>query len=599
MSGAPPTQIEVSPRAHAVRGLGEGGASGTGVRYQRATVSGMQMRRPFPGPDEAADLEIEELAMCVLDRLVTTRADRDGLMTREQFVGHHVGEAYREARRALQPYGAFSYDTETAKAAHPEYARALAEAWSFLESQGYLVREDGHARKVFVGRRGEERHAMYRGSSAGTDEPDGARREEPPRADRSPAQVVPECLSGEEARPTAFVSYAHGHATWDRHEVEEWRTTVLHFAVLLCRLGIDAEVDQFHEHDPTVDWNRFGVRRAQEQDYVLLAMSAGYKERWAGRNPSNQGAGAVREADELMGQFDEDQELFHRRVKVVLLPGASARDIPAQLSGLQRFSLSALSKEAAEDLYRTLTGQAATPKPELGPLRQLTPRPIGEDQERALAAAGEVGSGDEAADEIAELRVDLARVETGLADVPEEVRERARRGQVQLPELRMARQMEAQQQKVLERLAVLEREVAASAGTADAGAGDALPYTNSRPDPLRRLIQEILEEAGAASLGDDVADEIADRLRGPGVGPLEIDGLFDDLPGRIPDVHVQKRVKAELHRHGVLKRNPEGRGWVVVDLPLVRAEDVIAPAAPHLAQSESECTIGGPPPPKP
>jgi hypothetical protein len=43
----------------------------------------MQMRRPFPGPEEAPSMDLEDLAMCILDRLATTPADRRGaLMTR-------------------------------------------------------------------------------------------------------------------------------------------------------------------------------------------------------------------------------------------------------------------------------------------------------------------------------------------------------------------------------------------------------------------------------------------------------------------------------------------------------------------------------------
>lgn len=142
--------------------------------------------------------------MCILDRLSTTSPDRrEGLMTREQFINHHVGEAYREARRAREPFGAFSYDAETAASAFPEYARALAEAWAFLESRGYLVREPGHGRKVFVGREGEERHAVYRAAPASI--------EPPAPAERTSSATSPEPAevgrASEYGHPTAFISH--------------------------------------------------------------------------------------------------------------------------------------------------------------------------------------------------------------------------------------------------------------------------------------------------------------------------------------------------------------------------------------------------------
>jgi hypothetical protein len=302
-------------------------------------------------------------------------------------------------------------------------------------------------------------------------------------------------------------------------------------------MGIDAEVDQFYAHDLEVDWNRFGPTKARESDFVLIAVSGAYKDRWEGRNDPAEGAGAVREANELMGQFNYDQAAFHRRVNLVILPGATSNDVPAELSNLPRFELREITREAAMDLFRTLTQQPA-PKPELGPL-------VLEPATDRLANM----------DELTELRQDLERIQANLARVPEADRTQADLGHLSLPWVRTIRQVMDQEHAILARMAELERldQDASATGQPDQG-------------PLERLLKESLSAAGVDP-ADDVVGELARRLHDPESGPAELLMLFDGLPGRRIDIGAQKRVKYDLHKHGVLARNPEGRGYVVGTLP--------------------------------
>jgi hypothetical protein len=256
--------------------------------------------------------------------------------------------------------------------------------------------------------------------------------------------------------PTAFVSYAFSSSSRSRRDIERWRKTVLDFAILLCGLGIDADVDQFYEHVAGIDWSRWGAAAAREKDFILLAVSPEYRERWEGDNRPDEGPGSVREIDELMGQFEADQQRFRTRVHVVLLPGADERDIPHQLRGLHRFILPELTNTAAEPLYRTLTGQPATPKPKIGPLRRLPARPLDEQQEEAISEAeGSVG---DLARQVAELRIDLARVRGALASIPSDVRDRAPSGGVQPPQVRVARRLEEESEAIHSRLKQLQDE---------------------------------------------------------------------------------------------------------------------------------------------
>lgn len=168
------------------------------------------------------------------------------------------------------------------------------------------------------------------------------------------------------AAPTAVISWAHGD--------DGWQATVAAFAFRLREFGIDVDIDLWHLHEPGVNWSTYGPRAIQENNFVLIPVSAAYRERWEGKAAPGTGAGAAREANTLKGLFDEDQESFQRKVKIVLLPGATVNDIPAELraSG-QRFQVRSLDVAGLEDLLRTLTGQPAYVPPPLGTLPALPP----------------------------------------------------------------------------------------------------------------------------------------------------------------------------------------------------------------------------------
>ena len=77
--------------------------------------------------------------------------------------------------------------------------------------------------------------------------------------------------------------------------------------------------------------------------------------------------------------FDEDQNAFYRKVKIVILPGATTDDIPSELkAAVQRFEITAIDEPGLEDLLRTLTGQPAFVPPPVGRVPLLPPKPIGQ-----------------------------------------------------------------------------------------------------------------------------------------------------------------------------------------------------------------------------
>jgi hypothetical protein len=106
-------------------------------------------------------------------------------------------------------------------------------------------------------------------------------------------------------------------------------------------------------------------------------VNAAYKERWEARNDPRTGAGVAREANVLKALFNDNQEYFLRKIKLVLLPGATTDDIPIELRAVvQRFKVTTVDGHGLEDLLRTLTGRPEFVAPPLGKLPLLPPKPV-------------------------------------------------------------------------------------------------------------------------------------------------------------------------------------------------------------------------------
>lgn len=100
-------------------------------------------------------------------------------------------------------------------------------------------------------------------------------------------------------------------------------------------VGVDTDIDLWHEHELGIDWTRWGQQRVEDSNHVLIAMNHAWAERWAGHNDPTEGAGAVMEADALHGLLATDQAAFQRKAIVVRLSGADG-DIPPDLARLIR-----------------------------------------------------------------------------------------------------------------------------------------------------------------------------------------------------------------------------------------------------------------------
>ncbi len=175
--------------------------------------------------------------------------------------------------------------------------------------------------------------------------------------------------SSQEARTTAFVSYAQTS--------KRWQQEVLRFTTALRTLGgIDAELDLFHTADHQ-QWTTFGATLIADSDFTLIAVDGAYRRRWLGEEKKGIGAGAAREAAVVKSIFEKDQTDFVRRVKVVILPSADLSDIPDELRGVcEFFEIKTFDRAGLEDLLRSLWGKPAFPKPPLGEIPTLPPKAV-------------------------------------------------------------------------------------------------------------------------------------------------------------------------------------------------------------------------------
>jgi hypothetical protein len=176
------------------------------------------------------------------------------------------------------------------------------------------------------------------------------------------------------ANPSAFLTWAHRDPGWSSAETSEWRNEVYAFCLVLRASGIDVDMDLFHLTERGIDWTRYGPTQIVDREWVIVALSSAWRDRWEGRNDPKLGAGAVAEADALKSIFNCDQQKFRDKVVLVTLPSRRKEHlVPIGLDGVQRFSLTDFSPEQVEPLIRLLTGQPEYPAGALGEVPSLAP----------------------------------------------------------------------------------------------------------------------------------------------------------------------------------------------------------------------------------
>jgi len=168
--------------------------------------------------------------------------------------------------------------------------------------------------------------------------------------------------------PRVFLSYSH--------DSDEHADRVLSLADALCDDGIDVILDRYVHPPPEEGWPLWMDRNLNAAKFVLMICTETYLRRVLGQEEPGKGAGVRWEGKLIYNRICYDKPAGSRFIPI-LLAGSGPAHIPDPIQGHSHYQLAAfdLSDPDYEALYRHLTDQPATPKPDLGSIKKLPPRP--------------------------------------------------------------------------------------------------------------------------------------------------------------------------------------------------------------------------------
>jgi hypothetical protein len=148
-------------------------------------------------------------------------------------------------------------------------------------------------------------------------------------------------------RPGRFlISYAQ--------EGAEHRALVHQFCLLLRGQGLDVRLDAFAGEERQ-DWPQWMARELAAAERVLVVVSAEYRARFDGTAAPGVGLGLRLEASLIKADIARDPDATLRKYLPVLLPGATAADIPDLLSrAATHYPVSELTAAGVERVVRLL-----------------------------------------------------------------------------------------------------------------------------------------------------------------------------------------------------------------------------------------------------
>ena len=169
--------------------------------------------------------------------------------------------------------------------------------------------------------------------------------------------------------PRVFVSYSHDSA--------EHADRVLAPAYALRDRGIDVILDRFVHPAPAEGWPLWMERNLKAADFVLLVCTETYYRRVRAEETPGQGTGLRWEGRIVYNHLCYGDNPGGIRFIPILLPGAERTHIPDPVRGHNHYQITAfdLTDPGFEALYRHLTDQPATPRPDRGRSLSCPPRP--------------------------------------------------------------------------------------------------------------------------------------------------------------------------------------------------------------------------------
>ena len=156
-----------------------------------------------------------------------------------------------------------------------------------------------------------------------------------------------------------FISYSH--------DSPEHADSVLELSDRLRNDGIDCVLDQY-EISPSEGWPRWMEKQIREADFILMICTKTYYQRVMGQEIPGTGRG-VRWEGNIIYQHIYDADTKNTKFIPVLMENGKEDHIPVPVKGWTFYRL----YNGYENLYRHLTNQPLTLKPDRGPTRQLPP----------------------------------------------------------------------------------------------------------------------------------------------------------------------------------------------------------------------------------
>ncbi len=166
----------------------------------------------------------------------------------------------------------------------------------------------------------------------------------------------------ESAPPKVFISYSHDSQTH--------KEKVLELADRLRKDGVDATIDRYEESPPE-GWQRWMLDRVEESDFVLVACTEQYDRRFRSKEEVGKGKGVTWEGGVIIQELYDAQGKNSKFIPITL-NSESGDFIPNPLRSATNYRLE--NDAGYELLYRRLTNQPQTTKPDLGKLITLPHR---------------------------------------------------------------------------------------------------------------------------------------------------------------------------------------------------------------------------------
>jgi hypothetical protein len=164
------------------------------------------------------------------------------------------------------------------------------------------------------------------------------------------------------AASKVFISYSH--------DSPEHQDRVLALSNRLRREGVDCVIDQYEE-SPAEGWPIWCERQVEQADFVLIVCTKTYLCRYQQRDDFAKGLGVTFEGHIITQELYNSQGRNNKFIPITT-SSEDAAFIPLQLQSATHYCFD----DEYEVLYRRITNQPLTPKPQLGGVRPMAPRQV-------------------------------------------------------------------------------------------------------------------------------------------------------------------------------------------------------------------------------